>query len=338
MSQKANTSLIGAFVIGGFVLAITAIMLFGAERFDTRRTQLVLYFEDSINGLDIGSPVKFKGVTIGKVSQVLIRAPGQKEGDNAVPVIVELNNKLLERRGVIDQLSNKEEVGAAVKKGLRAKLQQLSFITGLLYVELDFYPDAPMKAHDGAKDNGMIEIPTAPSQIGTLVRAVQNTLEKLARIDYSAIGERVNSILGRVDAGVAQVDFDRIGKGVTGVTDAAQDLLRDKNIRESAANLSGALEDFKKLSGKLSGQVDPLSAELKKTTEQARATLARIESAAENLRLVTQPGTGLRRELDAAVIQIGDAARSIRSLSDFLERNPSALVTGKVERQDAGAR
>lgn len=334
MSQKANTSLIGAFVIGGLVLAITAIMLFGADRFDARRTQLVLYFEDSINGLDIGSPVKFKGVTIGKVSQVLIREPGQKEGDNAVPVIVELNNKLLERRGVIDQLSNKEEVSAAVKKGLRAKLQQLSFITGLLYVELDFYPEAPMKARDG-NDNGMIEIPTAPSQIGTLVRAVQNTLEKLARIDYAAIGERVNSILGRVDAGVAQVDFDRIGKGVTGVTDAAQDLLRDKNIRESAANLSAALEDFKKLSGKLSGQVDPLSAELKKTTEQARATLARIESAAENLRLVTQPGTGLRRELDSAVLQIGDAARSIRSLSDFLERNPAALVTGKVERQDA---
>lgn len=337
MSQKANTSLIGAFVIGGLVLAITAIMLFGADRFDAKKTQLVLYFEDSINGLDIGSPVKFKGVTIGKVSQVLIRAPGQKEGDNAVPVIVELNNKLLERRGVIDQLSNPEEVAAAVKKGLRAKLQQLSFITGLLYVEFDFYPEAPMKEH-GMKENGIIEIPTAPSQIGTLVRAVQGTLEKLARIDYAAIGERVQSILNRVDTGVAQVDFDKIGKGVTGVTDAAQDLLRDKNIRESAANLTAALNEFKALSGKLSGQVDPLSGELKKTTEQARLTLARIESAAENLRLVTQPGTGLRRELDAAVLQIGDAARSIRSLSDFLERNPAALVTGKVERQDAGAR
>jgi paraquat-inducible protein B len=334
MSQKANTSLIGAFVIGGFVLAITAIMLFGADRFDAKRTQLVLYFEDSINGLDIGSPVKFKGVTIGKVSQVLIRAPGQKEGDNAVPVIVELNNKLLERRGVIDQLSNREEVGAAVKKGLRAKLQQLSFITGLLYVELDFYPEAPMKEH-GLMGPGVIEIPTAPSQIGTLVRAVQNTLEKLARIDYAAIGERVHSILDRVDSGVAKVDFERIGKGVTGVTDAAQDLLRDKNIRDSAANLASALADFQKLSAQLSGQVGPVSEDLKKTFEQARATLARIESAAENLRLVTLPGTGLRRELDAAVLQIGDAARSIRSLADFLERNPAALLTGKVERRDA---
>ncbi len=334
MSQKANTTLIGAFVIGGLVLSITAIMLFGAGRFDAKKTQLELYFEDSINGLDIGSPVKFKGVTIGKVSQVLVRAKGQAEGDNSVPVIVELDNKLLERRGIIDRLSTAREVEADVKKGLRGKLQQLSFITGLLYVELDYYPEAPAKFH-GAKDSGAIEIPTAPSQIGTLMRAVQGTLDKLSRIDYGAIGARVQSILDRVDSGVAKVDFERIGHGVTGVTDSAQELLRDPNVRESAANLSAALAEFKALSARLSGQVDPISGELRKTTEQARVTLARIEAAAENLRLVMQPGTGLRRELDAAVLQIGDAARAIRSLSEFLERNPAALITGKVERQDA---
>lgn len=334
MSKKANTSLIGVFVLGGIVLAITGLILFGAGRFDAQKTRMILYFEDSINGLDIGSPVKFKGVTIGKVAQVLIRAKGQVEGDNAVPVVIELDNKLLERRGVIDQLSNEKVIPAEIDKGLRAKLQQLSFITGLLYVELDFYPDTPKKLHgiDGSK---LVEIPTAPSQIGTLVRAVQSTLEKLSRIEYAAIGERIESILSRVDAGVAQVDFKGINTGVTGVTDAAQDLLKDKNIRESAANLNAALAEFKALSGRLSGQVEPLSGELKKTTEQARLTLARIESAAENLRLVLQPGTGLRRELDSAVANIGDAARSIRALSDFLERNPAALVTGKSERQDA---
>lgn len=334
MSQKANTTLIGAFVIGGLVLAITAIMLFGAGRFDARRTQLALYFEDSINGLDIGSPVKFKGVTIGKVSQVLVRAKTQASGDNAVPVIVELDNKLLERRGIIDQLSTAREVDEVVRKGLRGKLQQLSFITGLLYVELDYYPETPARFH-AAKDAGMIEIPTAPSQIGTLMRAVQGTLDKLARIDYAAIGSRIQSILDRLDAGVAKVDFDGIGKGVSGVTDSARDLLRDPNVRDAAANLSAALAEFKALSARLSGQVDPLSGELRKTTEQARETLARIEGAAENLRLVLQPGTGLRRELDASVQQIGDAARAVRALAEFVERNPSALVTGKVERKDA---
>ena len=170
MSHKANTTLIGAFVIGALVLAITALMLFGAGRFDAKKTQLALYFEDSINGLDIGSPVKFKGVTIGKVSQVLVRDKMQAEGDNAVPVIVELDNKLLERRGIIDQLSAAREVEEGVRKGLRGKLQQLSFITGQLYVELDYYPDTPVKLHT-ARDASRIEIPTAPSQIGTLVRA-----------------------------------------------------------------------------------------------------------------------------------------------------------------------
>lgn len=334
MSKKANTSLIGAFVIGALVLAITAVMLFGAGRFDATKTRVVAYFEDSINGLDIGSPVKFKGVTIGKVSQVLIRARGQKDGDNAVPVVLELDNNLLERRGVINQLSNKTVVREGIEKGLRAKLQQLSFITGQLYVELDFYPEAAKKFH-GDEESAVAEIPTAPSQLGTLVRAVQGTLDKLSRIDYVGIGKRVNSILDNVDKGVAQVDFKGIGDGVTGVTTAAQDLLRDKNLKDAAKNLNDALAEFKALQLRIASQVDPMAGELKQTTEQARATLKRIEDAAENLRLVMQPGTGLRRELDSAVMQIGDAARSIRALSDYLERNPGALITGKSERTDA---
>ena len=279
--------------------------------------------------------MKFKGVTIGKVSQVLIRARGQSETDNAVPVVIELDNALLERRGVVDQLSpTARSSRKAWPRGCAPSCSSSRSSPGLLYVELDFYPEIPAKFH-GSKENGLAEIPTAPSQIGTLVRAVQSTLEKLSKIDYAGIGERVHSILSRVDDGVAKVDFDRIGKGVTGVTDAAKSLLDDKNIRDSAANLNATLTEFKALSTKLSGRVDPLSDELKLTTVQARATLERLESAAENLRLVLQPGTGLRRELDSTVLQIGDAARSIRALSDFLERNPSALVTGKSEREDA---
>lgn len=334
MSHKANHTLIGAFVIGGFVLAITGLLLFGGGRFDAKRTRLSLYFDDSINGLDIGSAVKFKGVTIGKVSQVLIRTRAQAEGDNAVPVIVELDNRLLERRGIIQELSKREEVEAAIRKGLRGKLQQLSFITGQLYVELDYYPEATPRFH--ANDPLVVEIPTAPSQIGTLVRTVQNTLEKLSRIDYASIGRRVQSITERVDDGIAQIEFRKINDGVTGVTDAAQDLLRDKNLRESAANLNAALAEFKQLSARMTSQVDPMSAELRRTTEQARETLMRIESAADNLRLVLQPGTGLRRELDDAVVNFGEASRSIRQLAEFLERNPAALISGKAERKDAG--
>lgn len=334
MSQKANTTLIGAFVIGALVLAIMAVMFFGSGMFDSRRTQLVLYFEDSINGLDIGSPLKFKGVTIGRVSQVSIRAPGQHEGDNSVPVLVELNNKLVARRGVVEQLTNVKEVDELVKKGLRGKLQQLSFITGQLYVELDFYPDSPVVMH-GRPENGVIEIPTLPSQLGSLMRAVQGTVENLALIDYAAIGHRVQSILERVDAGVEKIDFAKINGGVVGVTEAARDLLADKNVRESAENLNAALVEFRTLAAKIGAQVDPVSEEFKETTLQARETLERIEAAAENLRLVLQPGTGLRRELDSAVQHIGDAARSIRTLADFLERNPAAFVSGKVERKDA---
>jgi paraquat-inducible protein B len=77
MRRSANMTLIGAFVAGGILLIITAVILLGAGSFTGSKPEAIAYFEDSVSGLDIGAPVKFRGVTIGKVSQVLLHTSGQ---------------------------------------------------------------------------------------------------------------------------------------------------------------------------------------------------------------------------------------------------------------------
>ena len=100
MRRSANKTLIGAFVASGIVLACVAVILLGGGSFAGTKPTALAYFDDSVSGLDIGAPVKFRGVTIGKVAQVLLRTAEQATGDYSVPVVMEFAPDLLTRRGL----------------------------------------------------------------------------------------------------------------------------------------------------------------------------------------------------------------------------------------------
>ncbi|MDR2982865.1 MAG: MlaD family protein [Puniceicoccales bacterium] len=119
MSKPANTSLIGIFVLGGLLLLIIFIGLFGSGQFNSKKVEFICFFEDSVNGLDIGSPVKFKGVTVGKVSRVLLRIEGQTLGDNAVPVVIEIDERALSSSGIVEHFSDKKKCEDIIERGLR---------------------------------------------------------------------------------------------------------------------------------------------------------------------------------------------------------------------------
>lgn len=330
MSKSANSTLIGIFVLGGTLLLIVAVGLFGSGFFTERQHQFICFFEDSVNGLDTGSPVKFKGVTIGKVAHVLLRAKGQSENDNSIPVIIEIENRILAAQGFASQLSNHERYQVVLEKGLRARLQQQSLITGMLYVELDFHPDTIIHLRNQNHDDALQEIPTISTNLGTVMRAATQTLEQFSHINFTGLSEKVNTILAQVEDGLSELNLKEINQGITSVTTSAQTLLESEEIKLAATNLSAALQEFQTLNQKLTAQVDPLSAEINQTAQETRQTLERIQLAAENIRRATQPGSGLRLQLDDTLLQIADAARAIRNFTSFLERNPNSLVTGKA--------
>ena len=152
------------------MLIIAAVVLLGAGSFTGAKPEAIAYFDDSVSGLDIGAPVKFRGVTIGKVSQVLLRTSGQSASDNAVPVVLEFAPDLLTRRGLDQALLQRQGLRGSIEKGLRAKLQQQSVITVVLFVELDYFPESAYRLHDPA--GALPEIPTQPSNLGALTKAV----------------------------------------------------------------------------------------------------------------------------------------------------------------------
>src|SRR5437773_7096222 len=97
MSKKANPTLIGLFIVSGVGLLLAGVVLFSSLKLFSKTWTNILYFDTSLSGLSEGAPVKYRGVAIGTVKKVMIHF-NQKTNDYFMPVIIELQDKLLKAR------------------------------------------------------------------------------------------------------------------------------------------------------------------------------------------------------------------------------------------------
>jgi paraquat-inducible protein B len=137
MSKKASPVAIGVFVLGAIAIVLIGTVFFGASTFFDRTEKFVLYFDGSLQGLKVGAPVSMKGVQVGTVKTISINVYENKQLDVFTEVVIEVNIDNFHQMG-----DHKVHTGAQqlVHDGLRAQLRLQSLLTGLLYVELDFFP------------------------------------------------------------------------------------------------------------------------------------------------------------------------------------------------------
>ena len=144
MGSKINPTTIGAFVVSAIVLAVAGVLLFGGGKFFQEKLPFVLFFDSSVVGLNVGAPVIFRGVQIGQVTEITAIADPQ-----TFDVRIRVKTEIV--RGVIkvgeegqrfeDQRQGMEGL---IRKGARATLRMQSFVTGVLYVAIDYFPDTPV--------------------------------------------------------------------------------------------------------------------------------------------------------------------------------------------------
>src|SRR5262245_7341208 len=160
MASKANPKLIGGFVVGAIALALVGAIAFGGGKFLAAKRQAVLFFsESSLAGLDIGSPVTFRGVKVGSVTGIVIRY----DVDNQtlrIPVYIEID---LDRIEVISGREHVENFQALIERGLRGQLVVQSLVTGQASIDFNFHPGTPINLT--GTEPGMVELPTIPSEV-----------------------------------------------------------------------------------------------------------------------------------------------------------------------------
>ena len=321
MSKKINTTSIGLFIVSGVALGVIGLLLFSSSKMFSKTRDLIVYFDDSLNGLNEGAPVKFRGVTIGSVKRVMVHF-NQATNDFAMPVIIELEEKLVrERMPSFNYILNEEAMAERIKLGLRATLQTESLVTGVLYVGMDIDPKAsPPVFHQLEKRYP--EMPTEPT-------ATQQLFNNLASLDIKSLQTNLNGLITRLDTTVGELKMADINAGVTNLLASVNRLVTDPDITNALAALRPTLDQYRELGTKVTSRVDPLADSLTNTLAQADRALAQIRGAGENLRTLLAPSSPLPNDLDQTLQQLSGAMQSLSDLLDFLKQHPNALITGR---------
>jgi paraquat-inducible protein B len=364
MGNKANPTVIGVFVVGALVLIVAGVLILSGGKFFSETNRYVLYFDGSVTGLNVGAPVRFRGVQIGRVLNVTALY-SRKTDTLLIEVVIEVTpgkvTDLETRTAVHSGRSPREIVAALIKRGMRASLQTQSMLTGLLYVELDFYPDTPVRLL-GVSDE-YIEIPTVPSTMERLFAKVQTALRNLGDLPLDELAGGLVDMVTRINTILHDPQVDRaltdLGETLHDLRQAAASLPDDSRILsktlsqveiETLAALKDArlvLQDGRQLINHLDRQLGTLSGgaqatltDAQRALDQARKTITRLEDATvpalrqaeqalSGAAIALEPDARLKGTLTRTLVEIEAAARSIRVLADYLQRDPSSLIRGR---------
>ncbi len=325
MAKKANPKLIGGFVVGAVALAVVGAIAFGGGKFLSPKAKAVMYFrESSLGGLDIGSPVTFRGVKIGSVTGLTVQYDVDKQ-TLQIPVYIEIE---LDKVEVVSGHRDIKNIETLVERGLRGQLVVRSFVTGQASIDFNFRPETPITLV-GAEP-GTLELPTIPSDIDLLKANVTSVLQKIAALPLEQIASETlatvksaNELVGNLNTQVQP-----LSDNLKGALDEATLTLKEAHARlelrngEPMQNLNETLADARRLIDDLNNNIGPLAKDTLATLEQARHTLLAAQA-------TVSPDSTLYFQLNRTLREIQAMASSIRAFADYMQRHPDALLTGK---------
>ncbi|MBM3202461.1 MCE family protein [Candidatus Woesearchaeota archaeon] len=339
MSQSVNPVTVGGFVIGAIALLISGIFIFGGRSLlNNDVVRYVTYFDSSLNGLELGAPVKMQGVKIGVVSEIALQVD-PVSGKVYKPVVLEIErNSFIGPDGsplpiALSESQQRNYRNRLVEAGFRARLEMQSLLTGLLYVDLDLHPYKTAEFM-GMRYKGLLEMPSIP----TTTDEIRNTLDEL----FDQLRE---------------LPLKKIVTDLSETLEAVRSMLMSDEARDSRKAVAATLKQTEVLISRLNGHLDPLLKTTQATLEETRAVLQHSQGVVNELskqagpllettrrtletteKTLNKAGTTFdtltdtldsESALQASLLSLRDAARSLQALTDLLERQPEALIRGK---------
>jgi paraquat-inducible protein B len=335
VKTKVSPAVVGLFVLGALVLCLVALFSFGGINFFSRPERFVVYFDESIHGLDLGSPVKLRGVRVGRVVNISLRYVPAKNS-SVVAVACELNRNLItDEKGVEIDVTEQGKLQGLVDRGMRAQLGVIGLATGLLFVELDFldpavYPASPRT--DLASQ--YVEMPAVPSAISEFQANLTEILNDVKKIDFAGISREINGLIVDVRKKINAMDTGALVAEWTKAGASMREIASSPELKQTFVSLSAASQ---KLDGILAdyAQNGPKGENMARTLAEVQATVATFNTTAATVQKFISAQQNLGDDASQALNKLGDAAAAVRELADFLERNPSALLTGRKTPQQS---
>ena len=300
---KSQSFKLGIFVLSALALLVAVVGVLGGSRWFRRPLPMYTLFNESVQGLEAGAPVKFRGVPIGQVRRIAI---GEQEESNVIRVdmALTLGDNRLARSEFITRLQSE------IQRGARARLEYAG-ITGLKYVEIDYYaekgdPEPPRQSDEDLLEQGLL-VPGVASLFSGLTSNLNYTLSRIASIDFEGIGQDIGKLVASVNR-----------------------LTSDEQIPTTIGHLRQASSNLESLTGKLDRQlpedaVPKLLAHLDQVLQQSEAVLTKSEAAfSESVRGIE--GQVRAADLPAVTKALRETLAEMRQVADDLRHLSTTAI------------
>ncbi len=318
---------LGLFILGAIAALIIGLTVIGTGNLLRPTVMIETYIDGSVQGLDVGAPIKFRGVTIGDVTRLGFTAV---EYQYDVPPAERKRYVLVEARVRPDRfaattregLFNEDVLGPLVSAGLRVRMAAQG-ITGINFLELDFLDPATHPALPIEWEPRNVYIPSAPSIAVQFLEYAENLLRRLDLLDIEGVVDGTISTLYTLERTVAMLDtegFTRQAAELSG--QLQQTAVQSRELLKAAERL---LQD---------PDIQALPGETRATLQSVRGTLAEAdigELIAQIERVVVRLDRGLDINEQRLAATLGDlqaATATLRSLTEDARRNPAGTIFG----------
>ncbi len=357
--RRIDPRVIGSFVVGAIILTVAGLLFFGPGGFLSETRKYIVHFDTSVKGLNVGSPVRFRGVKIGQVKDINVRISPSNYAFH-IPVTIEIQPSRINADGSGDGLfevlkttvTSEDPMRALVDNGLRAQLLMDSLVTGQLFINFDMLPDTPitLTGYPGEYP----ELPTASSSLEELTKAFEDL----------PLGELTDKIISTMDGIEKLVNSPKLHKALSNFeqsTDQLTRLVQDLNteVPNTLASLRKATLKAEITIQHIDERIDPLAEQVQETmlttqdmvsnlntkidpvAEQFNASMIsfnqaskRTAEAMEQVKNLTSDDSRTLAQLSETLMELKRTARSIRILADELDRDPQMLLRGRIDGGD----
>jgi paraquat-inducible protein B len=300
--NEARYFRVGLFVLAGIALAVGTILVVGGGRLFSRPVLMESVFDESVQGLDVGAPVKLRGVKLGTVRWIgFVADEYELSGEDAregrrVLVRMELTGS----DGGMDQWERAAEVEELVASGLRLRLTPLG-ITGVSFIEADFVDPKRNPPAQLSWTPNVLYVPSAPSTITQITSAAERLMTRIDRLDVEGLLTNLDRLLVNVNSAVETADVDGVQKSVSSL------------LTELQGTVEGLRASIEK------ARVPSLSEDVRGTLREASATLVRLQL------LLDRGG----EDLGATLENLRVSTQNLRDVSETARSYPSFLLFGE---------
>jgi paraquat-inducible protein B len=314
---------IGSFLIGAAVLLVAGTVTLASTAWFEERSTFISFFEESVNGLERGAPVKFQGVPVGNVTGLRIQID-ERDKTFQVPVQYEIDlTRLTTQLGTFVDLEDAAVLRRQITDGLRAQLQMESIVTGQLYIELSYRPDAAPPELE-VRRTAWPEIPTTPSLLAALGTGAGSLVADILRVLF-----QVNEMLG-------DIDMPQINAAVMASAAAVEQLVESPAIQQAlnqipgmTAQINQTMAEVGLLAQRAGAAIDPIQLQVAGTATEMTATLEALRRSVEETHGLLSTDSGLGYGLQETLASLRAAADAISLLVNSLEQNPDMLLRGR---------